>query len=304
MSSEEKIYDIIILGGGPAGLTAAIYGGRAGYRVLVLEQMMFGGEISYSERFENYPGFPEGISGPEFSELMEKHALKFGAELKIAEIKETHLSGAKKKIITDGEEFTGKKVIIASGTVPRKIGIPGEQEYQGRGISYCATCDGAFFREKAVAVIGGGDAAVEEALFLTRFVKKIYLIHRRDSLRAVRHLQEELFENPKVEILWNTTVREIKGAQKVESLELTINGREDNLPVDGVFIYIGRLPNTGFMGGQIETNEYGFINTDDEMRTPVPGVFAAGDIREKLLRQVITAAADGAIAAYSASKEL
>lgn len=301
----ERNREIIIAGGGPAGLTAAIYAGRAGHSVLVLEKMQFGGEITTTDWIDNYPGFPEGLGGFEYGMLLEKQAGRFGAELMPAELEEVDLVGENKKIVTSEGEFNAKKVIITTGTEPSKLGVPGEKELQGRGVSYCATCDGAFFRNKEIAVVGGGDAAVEEAIFLTRFADKVYLIHRRDRLRAVQSLQDKLFANPKIKVLWDTVVVHIRGDKKIEGLELEHKKKgSDYLPLNGVFISVGRKPHTSFTRDQLQTDENGFIITDEEMRTSSPGVFAAGDVRSKLLRQVVTAAADGAIAAYVAGREL
>lgn len=304
MSESGNKWEIIVLGGGPAGLTAALYGSRAGHSVLVLEPAMYGGQIATTDWLENFPGIPEGITGPEYSEKVEQQARKFGAELRNASLEEVELTGAEKKIVTSEGEFKASKVIIASGTEPRKLGVEGEDLLQGRGISYCATCDAAFFRDKEVAVVGGGDSAVEEALFLTRFARAVYLIHRRDRLRAVQNLQDKLLTHPQVKVFWNTVVQEVQGDKKVEGLTLMQKDGSRDLPVNGVFVSIGREPNTVFLGNQVELNDNKFIITDEEMRTSTPGVFAAGDVREKLLRQVVTAASDGAIAAYVASREL
>ncbi len=302
---EKKLnWELIVLGGGPAGLTAAMYAGRAGHAVLVLEKAQFGGEITTTEWLENYPGFPEGISGIEYGEKLEQHARNFGAELLPAFLERVELRGEPKLIATSENEFTAQKVIVATGTEPRKLGAKGERELQGRGVSYCATCDAAFYRDKKVAVVGGGDVAAEEALFLTRFAQKVYIIHRRDRLRAVSNLQEKLFANSRVEIIWDAVVREIRGEKKVEGLNLLRKEEEMFLPVDGVFISVGRVPNTDFLKDQVETSKDGFIITDEQMRTSCQGVFAAGDVRDKKLRQVVTATSDGAIAAYEAGREL
>lgn len=304
MPDLNKTWDMAILGGGPAGLTAAIYGARAGHSVILIEKMLFGGEIVSSARLDNYPGFPEGLTGAEFGERLEKQAERFGVELTMALLQEARLFENPKQIVTSAGKVTARKVIIATGTVPRKLGVPGEDKLLGKGVSHCATCDGAFFRDQEVAVAGGGDAAAEEALFLTRFARKIYIIHRRDRLRAVKVLQDKLLSHPAVEILWDSRILSIKGDQKVEGLELAQKENDRYLPVDGLFIYIGRDPKTDLFKDEIELDENGFILTDEEMRTSCPGVFAAGDVRFKLLRQVVTAAADGAVAAYMAAREL
>ena len=301
----EQIYDLLILGAGPAGLAAAIYGCRANLRVLVFEQMLAGGEIASTDRLDNYPGFPEGIGGAEFGQLLEQQARRFGAEIISAAIEETSLGEEVKKVRTARGWFYGRTVIIATGTVPRLLGVPGEDKLRGRGISFCATCDGPFFREKKVAVVGGGDAALQEALYLTRFVQQIFLIHRRDELRAVPYLQEQVFRQPRIKILWDTVVKGFHGEQKIEKLTLqnVKNAQTLDLPVDGVFLYIGRAPHTGYFQG-VEVDGRGYIITSEEMETSLPGVFAAGDVRRKFLRQVITAASDGAVAAMMAVRYL
>jgi len=304
-TAEKKVYDMIILGAGPAGLTAAIYGGRANLDVLVLEHMISGGEIANSERLDNYPGFPEGISGVEFGQLLEKQAARFGAEIIPASIEEADIHGEIKKVTSSMGNFYGRTIIVATGTSPRLLGVPGEDAFRGRGLSFCATCDGPFFRDGRIAVIGGGDSAVKEALYLTRFAEKIFLIHRRDKLRAVPFLQKQILNHPKVEVLWDTVVKSFDGGQQLE--EITIENLKDSstssLPVDGAFLYVGRVPNTGFLKG-VEMDSQGYIITSEEMETSVPGVFAAGDVRRKFLRQVVTAAADGAIAAMMAVRFL
>lgn len=304
MSGSDREREIIIIGGGPAGLTAALYGSRAGHSVLVLERAQSGGEITATDWVDNYPGFPDGISGFEYGQMLEKQARKFGAGVLPAALEEAELIGDLKKIVTSEGIFNAKKIIIATGTEPAKLGVAGETEFPGRGVSYCATCDAAFYRDKEAAVIGGGDAAAEEALFLARFARKVYLVHRRDRLRAVRSLQDKLFESGKIEILWNTVVQEIRGEARVRGIDLMQKESSMYLPVSGVFISIGRRPNSSIFKEAIETDRNGFIITDEEMRTSCPGVFAAGDVRLKIFRQVITAAADGAIAAYMAGREL
>lgn len=302
---QEKVYDMIILGGGPAGLTAAIYGGRANLDILVVEHMMSGGEIASTDKLDNYPGFPEGINGLEFGQLLEQHALRFGAEMISASIDVLDSAGEIKKVSTSKGDFFGRTIIVATGTAPSLLGVPGEDTLRGKGISFCATCDGFFFRDKKVAVIGGGDSAVKEAIYLTRFVNEIVLIHRRNKLRAVPALQNQILQNPKVSILWDTVVTEFKGDQSLTTL-VTKNLQDSTvgeLAVDGAFLYVGRIPNTEFLKG-LEMDGQGYIITSEEMETSIPGVFAAGDIRRKYLRQVITAASDGAIAAMMAVRYL
>lgn len=301
----EKIYDLLILGAGPAGLTAAIYGCRANLSVLVFEQMLAGGEIASTDRLDNYPGFPEGVNGADFGQLLEQQARRFGAEIVSAIIEEASLEGEIKKVVTSQGLFYGRAIIVATGTVPGVLGVPGEEELRGKGISFCATCDGFFFRGKEVAVIGGGDAALQEALYLTRFAEKIILIHRRDKFRAVPYLQEQVFKQPRIKIIWDTIVKGFSGEQRLE--KITIQNVKDaqttDLPVEGAFLYIGRVPNTGFLKG-VEKDGQGYIITSEEMETSLPGIFAAGDVRRKFLRQVVTAAADGAIAAMMAVRYL
>lgn len=296
---------MIVLGAGSAGLTAAIYAGRAGLDVLVVENMIPGGEITSTEQMDNYPGFPEGIGGMEFGQLLEQHARRFGAELLSATIEGVELHAEPKSVRTSSGTYSGRCVIVATGTSPSLLGVPGESELSGRGISFCATCDGPFFKKKRVAVIGGGDSAVEEALYLTRFAEKVFLIHRRDKLRAVQVLQDKIIKHPQVEILWDSVVNEFVGENKLETIKIkqVKDGTVSEIPVDGVFLYVGRIPKAGFIEG-VEKDPQGYIITNEEMETAIPGVYAAGDIRRKFLRQVITAAADGAIAASVALKYL
>lgn len=299
----EKIYDMIVLGAGPAGLSAAIYGGRAQMSTLVIEPRMAGGEITLTDMLDNYPGFPEGISGFEFGMLLEKQAARFGAEMVSTFVEMVEPEGKVKKVITSSGVFSGQTLVVATGTAPRSLGVPGEETFTGRGISFCATCDGPLFRQKRTAVIGGGDAAVEEALYLSRFAAEVFLIHRRDTLRAVPYLQNKLQENPKISFIGDTVVKEFKGDQKLERIVLknVTDNSVTEINVDGAFLYIGRIPSSGFIKG-VEKDGQGYIITNEEMETSIPGVFAAGDIRHKLLRQVVTAAADGAIAATMALK--
>ncbi len=300
-----KIYDLIILGAGPAGLTAAIYAARANLSTLVFEHMVAGGEIAATDQLENYPGFPQGISGAEFGQLLEQQAIRFGAEIISAAIEEVDAEGDAKRVSTSRGDFYCRTLIVATGTSPRLLGVPGEERYRGRGISFCATCDGFFFRGKRVAVVGGGDSAAKEALYLTRFAREVILIHRRDELRAVAALQKQILGHPRVKFLWDSIVTEFKGNQNITALVVknVKDSATTELPVDGVFLYVGRIPNTGFLKG-VEKDPQGYIITSEEMETPVPGVFAAGDIRRKFLRQVITAAADGAVAAMMAVRHL
>ncbi|MEA1959249.1 MAG: thioredoxin-disulfide reductase [Chloroflexota bacterium] len=299
-------YDIIIIGGGPAGLSAGIYASRASLRTLLIERGMFGGQIANTDMVENYPGFPEGISGFELGELMYRQAIRFGIETVSAEVIDAELKPDTKVIKTTEGEFTARAIIIAAGAERKKLGVPGEEAFANRGVSYCATCDGALFRDSIVAVIGGGESAVEEAMFLTRFASKVIIIHRRNRLRASRIIQEQAESNEKIEFLWDTVVDEIKGDGRVSKLIVhnVKTGQTSSVDVQGVFIYVGQDPNTGYLKGQIPLDEEGRIITNDKMETEVKGVYATGDIRRNSSRQAITAAGDGATAAISAEKFL
>jgi thioredoxin reductase (NADPH) len=297
-------YDLIIAGGGPAGLTAGLYAGRAMLKTLLLERMILGGQAASTFLIENYPGFPDGIPGPELSQAMEKQARNFGLVIESGEINALRPADKLWEIETGGRAIRSKAVIITTGVEPHKLGVPGEEELRGRGVSYCATCDGPFFRNQEIAVVGGGDSAVDEAIYLTRFAGKVYLIHRRNALRAEKILQDRAFKNPKIEILWDTVVTKVVGQNGVDGLEIrnvkTQALRE--LKVGGVFFYVGWLPLTGFLKGIVPLDPAGYVVTDANMATSAPGVFAAGDVRQKTLRQVATAVGDGAIAAFSAEK--
>lgn len=304
--TEELNFDVIILGGGPAGFSAGIYAARGNVKTAIVDISMLGGQPSNYLELENYPGF-DMIGGYDLMEKFEAHADKFGVEkFPMQEIQKIELSGDIKKIITKDRIFNAKTVIIATGAQPQKLNISGEKEFAGRGVSYCAVCDGAFFKEKTVAVVGGGNAAVEEANYLTRFADKVYIIHRRDKLRADKIVQERAFKNPKIEFVWDSIATKIQGTDTVEQLVIK-NVKTDetkSLKVDGVFPYIGFTPNTDMINGQVQQNEQGFIKTDEFLNTSEKGVYAVGDVRTTPLRQVITAAADGAIAAVSAIKYL
>ncbi|MEF2095946.1 thioredoxin-disulfide reductase [Peribacillus frigoritolerans] len=298
----EKIYDVVIIGAGPAGMTAAVYTSRANLSTLMLERGVPGGQMANTEEVENYPGF-DTILGPELSTKMFDHAKKFGAEYAYGDVKEI-IDGEEYKTIKAGsKEFKARSIIISSGAEYKKIGVPGEKELGGRGVSYCAVCDGAFFKQKELFVIGGGDSAVEEGVYLTRFASKVTIVHRRDELRAQKILQDRAFANEKIDFIWNHTLKEIneKGG-KVGGVTLvsTENGEETVMDADGVFIYIGMLPLTKPFENLGILNSTGYIETNDRMETRVPGIFAAGDVREKTLRQIVTATGDGSIAAQSA----
>ena len=300
-------FDTVILGGGPAGLSAGIYMARSNVKTAIIDISMLGGQPSNYLELENYPGFPV-IGGYDLMEKFEEHADKFGVQkFPMKEISKVDLIAEPKVIETvEGDVFKAKTVIIACGAQPKKLGVKGEQEFVGRGVSYCAVCDGAFYQDKTVAVVGGGNAAVEEGMYLTKFAKKVYLIHRRDELRADKIVQERAFANDKMEFVWDSTVKEIQGADTVNNLVVeNVKTKEiTNLEVDGIFPYIGFTPNVTEINGQVEQDPNGFIITDETMQTSVPGVYAAGDVRKTPLRQVITAAADGAVGAVYAGKYL
>jgi thioredoxin reductase (NADPH) len=300
--SEEKIYDVIIAGAGPAGMTAAVYTSRANMSTLMIERGIPGGQMANTEEIENYPGF-ETILGPDLSTKMFEHAKKFGAEYQYGDIKEIVDGYPYKTVKVGDKEFKAKSIIIATGAEHRELGVPGEKEFSGRGVSYCAVCDGAFFRNKELVVVGGGDSAVEEGVFLTRFATKVTIIHRRDELRAQKILQKRAFENEKIDFIWDTEVKEIRGEGGVMKSVLLHNrktGEETEFKADGIFIYVGMDPLSAVVQNLGITNEAGYIETDERMATRVPGIFAAGDVREKTLRQVVTATGDGADAALSA----
>ena len=294
-------YDLVIIGAGPAGLTAGIYAARARMKVLLLEKAAPGGQIIVTDWIENYPGFPEGISGFDLAEKMKKQAEDLGLQIELAEVKSLNLSEETKEIVLKDRSITTKALILASGASPRKLGI-GEDRYMGKGISFCATCDAPFFRDKTVVAIGGGDTAVQESIFLTKFVKKVYLVHRRDELRATKILQERAFANDKIEFVWDSVATGVDGFFGIEgvSVKNLKTGEESVIKADGCFIWVGILPNTEFIQESVKTDEWGFILADAKMQTNVPGVYAAGDVRDTPLRQVSTAVGDGAVAAVSA----
>jgi len=300
------IYDVIILGGGPAGLTAAIYASRARMSTLLVEKMYPGGQLMMCENIENYPGYTGG-PGMDLSNSMREQAEKFGMETRLAEVERVELDGPEKVLYcADGGELRAKAVILSLGAKPRRLGVPGEAEFVGRGVSYCAVCDGAFFQDKKIAVIGGGDTAVEDAVFLTKYGSSVNIVHRRDQFRAQRILQERALANPKITVNWDSVLKEIGGGDAVDHIVLeNVKTKElTTLSVDGVFVLIGLDPNTKIIEGQITLDELGYIVTDENMQTNIPGVFAAGDVRHKLLRQIVTACADGAIAATAAEKHI
>ncbi len=301
---EQLNFDTIILGGGPAGLSAAIYASRGAVSTALIDINMLGGQPSNYLELENYPGF-QVVGGYDLMEKFEEHADKFGVKkYPMQEIQSVDLKN--KIILTNEYEFRAKTIIIATGAQPMKLGVPGEKEFVGRGVSYCAVCDGAFYKNKVVAVVGGGNAAVEEAMYLTKFADKVYIIHRRDELRADKIVQERAFRNEKIEFIWNSVVKEIKGDNLVDTAVLeNVKTKEiSNLSVNGVFPYIGMTPNVENISGQLQQDARGFVVTDETMATSVEGVFAIGDVRTTPLRQVITAASDGAVGAVYAVKYL
>jgi thioredoxin reductase (NADPH) len=301
--NEQKVYDVIIAGAGPAGMTAAVYASRAKMDTLMVEKGIPGGQMTKTEDIENYPGY-EHILGPDLSNKMFEHSQKFGAAYLRGNITEIRDGFPFKSVIIDGNEYKTKSVIVATGAQHRFLGVPGEKELSGFGVSYCAVCDGAFFADQELVVVGGGDSAVEEAVFLTRFASKVTIIHRRDQLRAQKILQKRAMENEKIHFVWNHTVEEICGDGIVNGVRIKniVTGEESFFPCQGVFIYIGMDPITDCVKHLGITNENGYIVVDKEMRTGVPGIFSAGDVTEKTLRQVITATGDGSIAAMSAHK--
>jgi thioredoxin reductase (NADPH) len=302
---KSKHVSLLILGAGPAGLSAAIYAARADLQPIVLTGLQMGGQVSLTNTIENYPGFPEGVGGVELGELFQKQAERFGATIEYESAQNVDLSSSPFIIGTDNYEYKSHALIIATGANPNPLNVPGEKDLTGRGVSYCATCDGWFFKDKEVAVVGGGDSALEEALFLTRYAKKVTIIHRRDTLRAGAILQKRAQENPKIEYIWNSVVTEITGSGKVDSLVLenNQNGKKTKFHTDGLFIFIGHTPNTQLFTGQLEMND-GYINVDARMRTSVQGVFAAGESADPHFKQVSTSAGMGVAAAIEVTRFL
>jgi thioredoxin reductase (NADPH) len=298
--------NVIVIGSGPAGLTAALYTARANLSPLVFTGNEIGGQVSITNEVENYPGFPEGLTGPELVEKFQKQAERFGARVEYAEVTEVDFDAQPFRVKTYDNEYQAKSIIIATGASPRKLGVPGEVEFTGRGVSYCATCDGFFFRDKEIAVVGGGDSALEEGIFLTKFASRVRIIHRRDQLRAGQMLQERAKRNEKIEFIWDTVVTEINGNGAVESIQLK-NAKTDEvstLKTDGIFIYIGHYPNSSLFKGKLEMDDHGYLITDRRTHTSVPGVFAAGEIADPIFRQVVTSAGEGCKAATEVEKYL
>lgn len=302
----EKIYDMLIIGGGPAGYTAAMYAARAGMSVMVIEKLSAGGQMATTELVENYPGFDDGVDGFELGERMQRAAEKFGAESLLATVSSVDLQPKIKKVTTDEGEFSGRTVVVATGASPRKLGAPEEDAMIGKGMAYCAVCDGMFYKDKVVAVVGGGNTAVGDALLLAKLCKKVYLVHRRDSLRASKVYEKSLAAAENLEIVWNSKIKNLLHEEKVTGirLESVIDGTEREIACDGVFAAVGRVPDTGLIAGQVELDAQGYIVAGETTRTNVPGVFAIGDVRTKEVRQIVTAAADGAVAVHYAEEYL
>ena len=302
----EKKYDVIVLGGGPAGYTAAMYTARAGLSTLVIEKLFAGGQMTQTPNIENYPGIPQGIDGVLLGMNFQAGAQNAGVQTLNAEVTAVKLQGEEKVLTTAKGDFVGRTVIIATGAGHKHLGIDREWELTGKGVTYCATCDGMFYRGKTVAVVGGGNSAASEALVLSRIAKKVYLIHRRDSLKASRSYNEPLQQAENVEFIWNSQVSELLGQEKLSGVKLrdVLSGQEQELQLDGLFISIGRQPVTELFRGQLELDANGYIVADESTRTSIPGVYAVGDVRTKEVRQIVTAAADGAVAAHYAEEAL
>jgi len=307
-TKEEIIYDAIIIGGGPAGLTAGIYLSRARMDTLLIEKAIPGGQVNLTEIIENYPGFPHGIAGPELMQKMEEQAVRFGLKIEYGEAVEFKIkedAEDKVKIVKiNNQEYKTLTIILASGAEASKLGIPGEEELRGRGVSYCATCDAPFFKDQKIVVVGGGDTAIEEALYLTKFVREVTIIHRRDRLRATKILQERVFANKKINFAWDSVVTKVLGKEKVEGILIQNKktGEEKEIPCQGVFVFVGNVPNSKFLNELIKLDQKGYILTDGNMMTSQEGIYACGDVRKKILRQVVTACGEGATAAFAAQK--
>ena len=302
----EKIYDVVVIGGGPGGYTAAMYAARAGLDTLVLEKLTAGGQMTETLQIDNYPGFEEGIDGITLGEKMQAGAERFGVETRMAEVARAKLAGNVKTLETDLGTVYAKAVIIATGARHRHLGLEEEEQLVGRGVGYCAACDGMFYKDKIVAVVGGGNSAAADAMLLSRVARKVYLIHRRDSLRASKVYHDPLMKAERVEFLWNTTVSGLTHTEKLTGVNLknVQTGEESDLALDGLFISIGRAPETGLFAGQIALYAQGYIAADETTRTSLPGVFAVGDVRTKPMRQIVTAVGDGAVAALYAEEYL
>jgi thioredoxin reductase (NADPH) len=305
-AEQDKIYDLIIIGSGPAGLSAALYAGRAHLDTLVLTGDQIGGQVAATYEMDNYPGFPEGITGPELVQNMQAQAERFGAVMQLDTVTAVDLGQRPFRLTGYNGEYRARALVVATGATPRKLDVPGEQEFTGRGVSYCATCDGWFFNDKDVIVVGGGDSALEEGLFLTKYARKVTVVHRRDQLRAGPTLQKRALDNEKIDFIWNAVVTGITGADKVQAVRLkdTQTGKEWERATDGVFVFIGHIPNTDLFQGQLEIGEQGYLVSNELMATSVQGVWAAGEITDAVFRQVITSAGMGAAAAIQAQRWL
>ena len=301
-----KIYDMVIIGGGPAGYTAALYAARAGLSVIVLEKLSAGGQMALTHQIDNYPGFEDGIDGFELADKMQRQAERFGAESELAEVTGLRLDSNIKEVITSEGSFFGKTVVLSTGANPRELGLPNEKTLVGRGVNYCAACDGMFYRNKTVVVVGGGNSAAADALLLSRIAKKVILVHRRDTLRATKVYHEPLMKAPNVEFRWNSTVSELLQSGKLSGIKLrdVISGEESAVECDGLFVSVGRSPATALVWEHLELDPAGYVVADESTRTSIPGVFAVGDVRTKALRQVVTAVADGAMAVHYAEEYL
>ena len=302
----KRIYDMVVIGGGPGGYTAALYAARSGLKVVVLERLSAGGQMALSNQIDNYPGFEDGIDGFTLGEKMQQHAERFGAETELAEVTAVRLDRDLKEVETSEGGFYGKTVVISTGANPRELGVPDEKELVGRGVNYCAACDGMFYKGKTVVVVGGGNTAAADAMILSRIAKKVILVHRRDTLRATKIYHEPLMNAPNVEFRWNSAVSQLLHDSKVTGVTIRdVNtGEESKLDCDGVFVSIGRSPASQLVENQLDLDASGYILADESTTTSLPGVFAVGDVRAKVLRQVVTAVADGAMAAHSAEEYL
>ena len=305
MAEEKKVYDILIVGGGPAGYTAALYGARSGFKVGVVEKLSPGGQMATTSEVDNYPGFPEGVDGFDLGEKMQQGAERFGAETIFADVTGVDFIDSPKKLETSEGDFFAKTIVIATGAYPRELGLPNESALRGRGVAYCATCDGMQFKDKVVVVSGGGNSAVEDATYLAKLCKKVYLVHRRDALRAAPVYMESLKKNG-VEILWNSKVVELLEDKRLIGVKIedTKTQEQKDLPCDGLFVAIGRVPDSTVFHGQVAMDKTGYIIAGEDTKTNLPGVFVAGDVRTKALRQIVTAVSDGAMAAHSAEEYL
>ena len=302
----DKVYDMIIVGGGPGGYTAALYAARAGLDVMLIERLSAGGQMNLTGQIDNYPGFPEGVDGFGLSMSMQQQAERFGAKTKYAEVLKLELEGVIKKVVTNEGEYLAKSVVISTGANPRPLGVDRESEMIGRGVGYCAHCDGGFYRGKTVAVVGGGNSAAAEALYLSRIAKEVILIHRRDSLRATQIYHKPLMDAANIRVIWNSEVAELLGEDLLEGVKIRNlqSGEEETLKVQGLFVSIGRKPATDLVKEQLTLDDAGYIMAGEDTKTNLPGVYAVGDVRTKELRQIVTAVADGAMAAHMAEKEL